>query len=72
METKPNKGKFRPIITRVKLHPEQAVLQCSCYHSGQVIDMSQTNDSGFTWICKALPQKGDVRNSPYSESTASS
>jgi len=30
----PRKPKFRPKITRVKLNPEQAVLQCSCYDIG--------------------------------------
>lgn len=25
------KNKFKPLITRVKLNPEQAVLTCSCY-----------------------------------------
>lgn len=25
------KKKFKPVITRVKLNPEQAVLVCSCY-----------------------------------------
>lgn len=27
----PSKPKFKPVITRIKLNPEQAVLQCSCY-----------------------------------------
>jgi hypothetical protein len=26
------KPKFNPIVTRVKLNPEQAVLACSCYN----------------------------------------
>jgi len=25
------KKKFKPVITRVKLNPEQAVLSCACY-----------------------------------------
>lgn len=29
------KPKFRPIITRVKLNPEQAVLACSCWLRAQ-------------------------------------
>ncbi len=29
-----SKPKFKPIITRVKLNPEQAVLQCTCYNTG--------------------------------------
>ena len=28
------KPKFRPRITRIKLNPEQAVLSCSCYNTG--------------------------------------
>ncbi|MFH1191654.1 MAG: hypothetical protein V1670_05615 [Candidatus Omnitrophota bacterium] len=28
------KPKFKPVITRVKLNPEQAVLSCNCYSSG--------------------------------------
>ncbi len=30
------KPKFKPVVTRVKLNPEQAVLQCNCYATGQV------------------------------------
>lgn len=30
------KPKFKPVVTRVKLNPEQAVLVCSCY-SGSYI-----------------------------------
>ncbi|GAH12080.1 unnamed protein product, partial [marine sediment metagenome] len=29
------KPKFNPEITRVKLNPEQAVLQCDCFNTGQ-------------------------------------
>jgi hypothetical protein len=28
-----SKPKFNPIVTRVKLNPEQAVLACSCYNA---------------------------------------
>ena len=28
------KAKFRPVISRVRLNPEQAVLSCSCYDHG--------------------------------------
>ena len=30
----PRKPKFKPVITRVKLNPEQAVLSCNCYYFG--------------------------------------
>ena len=30
----PKKPKFKPVITRVKLEPEQAVLLCGCYDTG--------------------------------------
>lgn len=29
-----NKQRFRPIVTRIKLNPEQAVLSCDCYNYG--------------------------------------
>ena len=28
------KQKFKPTVTRVKLNPEQAVLNCACYNTG--------------------------------------
>ncbi len=28
------KLKFRPVVTRIKLNPEQAVLSCACYTTG--------------------------------------
>jgi hypothetical protein len=35
----PRKPKFKPVITRIKLNPEQAVLVCDCWncnaHQGQ-------------------------------------
>lgn len=31
----PRKPKFRPEIRRIKLNPEQAVLQCTCYSTGE-------------------------------------
>ncbi len=32
----PKKSKFKPVITRVKLNPEQAVLGCLCYDRGWI------------------------------------
>ncbi|MCM8773302.1 MAG: hypothetical protein NC820_01000 [Candidatus Omnitrophica bacterium] len=32
------KTKFKPIMHRVNLNPEQAVLSCSCYHMGSRLD----------------------------------
>lgn len=29
------KPKFDPVVTRVKLNPEQAVLACSCYNANR-------------------------------------
>jgi hypothetical protein len=31
------KPKFKPVITRIRLNPEQAVLLCDCYDTG--VDM---------------------------------
>lgn len=33
-ERESRKPPFQPVITRVRLNPEQAVLQCSCYDTG--------------------------------------
>jgi len=33
---KTRKPKFRPVISRIKLNPEQAVLSCGCYEFGMV------------------------------------
>ncbi len=30
----PRKPKFKPVITRIRLNPEQSVLLCSCYDGG--------------------------------------
>lgn len=43
--------KFRPEITRVKLNPEQAVLQCECFLSG----MKHEYFSGNYWPEKHWP-----------------
>ena len=39
------KKKFRPQITRVKLNPEQAVLNCTCYSTGRQDGGGYTEDS---------------------------
>lgn len=49
----PKKPKFKPLITRVKLNPEQAILQCSCYLSGSRID-SPDDVAGTTLITFCL------------------
>lgn len=41
--------KFRPVVTRVELNPEQAVLQCNCFEYGMY---STTGTSGGTQACK--------------------
>lgn len=43
----PRKPKFKPVITRVKLNPEQAVLSCSCYTgSGRPTRIGPTYSTG--------------------------
>lgn len=44
------KAKFKPQITRVKLNPEQAVLQCDCFSLGR---LGSTGKGGtLTNICE--------------------
>jgi hypothetical protein len=47
------KPKFKPEITRVKLDPEQAVLNCACYNLGlRASYLSSTaTPSGFSAHC---------------------
>ena len=39
----PRKPKFNPVITKIKLCPEQAVLECSCYFLGREGTDSEIN-----------------------------
>lgn len=41
------KKKFKPVITRVKLNPEQAVLACSCFSTGYM--WPGTNEYSTSW-----------------------
>ena len=49
----PQKSRFKPEITRVKLNPEQAVLQCDCDTVGQrlVGPGMRTAECTPTWYC---------------------
>lgn len=50
----PRKPKFRPVITRIKLNPEQAVLTCNCYSRGMMTFMAYIQ-KGRIWpnpICQ--------------------
>jgi hypothetical protein len=48
------KPKLNPVITRIKLNPEQAVLACNCY-SGSVLAMLGTGRTRST--CVITPSK---------------
>lgn len=41
------KPKFKPVVTRVKLNPEQAVLTCTCSSNGYV----KVSGSGSVSAC---------------------
>jgi uncharacterized FlgJ-related protein len=41
-----HKPKFNPVVTRVKLNPEQAVLACACYESGFTASRAARGSSG--------------------------
>ncbi len=45
------KMKFWPVVTMVKLNPEQAVLTCSCYTSGRY-GTSTTGRNARATICQ--------------------
>ncbi len=44
----PRKLKFKPVITRVKLNPEQAVLTCTCYMA-RVVQNAHTSNADGTY-----------------------
>lgn len=51
------KKKFKPVITRVKLNPEQAVLQCSCYNQQ---NYAPVNNASGNWTCIAPGTRGST------------
>lgn len=64
-----SKPKFDPVVTRVKLNPEQAVLTCSCYRSGRVPRTAGTTRTLFVCVRNSRTQTGYNR---ATNSTASS
>ncbi len=63
------KPKFKPVISRVKLNPEQAVLACSCYTAGKV-------STGYTAtasakMCNVSRQAGNKMEMYQSKSSVS-
>ncbi len=44
------KPKFKPVITRVKLNPEQAVLTCNCFSGGWQFAFDGYNRPGGNWF----------------------
>jgi hypothetical protein len=58
------KPKFKPVITRVKLNPEQAVLSCDCYNTGVMQSASNLNWANVTTTqntCKGVKQTAAAR-----------
>jgi hypothetical protein len=41
------KPKFKPVVTRVKLNPEQAVLFCNCYRGARFRSVGVTRNGSF-------------------------
>lgn len=63
------KKKFRPVITRVKLNPEQAVLSCACYNQFNQTSSFTFNSSNAD-ACSGKSVTFDTAN--YSFGTVSS
>ena len=51
------KPKFRPVVTRVKLNPEQAVLACNCWSGTKV---ARGNKNTYSNVCVANERKISV------------
>lgn len=46
------KPRFNPVVTRIKLNPEQAVLACSCYSNRRVCNnMGQGGKNARSNVC---------------------
>lgn len=52
------KKKFKPVITRIKLNPEQAVLYCNCYAYGN----RETSSSTSTLVGTCFDGAGSPKN----------
>jgi hypothetical protein len=61
----PKKPKFRPVITRVKLNPEQAVLACNCWTAGHTNSGTKTSVGVSSDICSGSggPNRVTVKSS---------
>jgi hypothetical protein len=69
MHTK--KKKFKPVITRVKLNPEQAVLTCNCYNTSNYYNLGGPY-SGAGTKCAGFQQKGTSTTINYQMGSSSS
>ncbi|MFC1631809.1 hypothetical protein ACFL2I_04570 [Candidatus Omnitrophota bacterium] len=59
----PRKPKFKPIITRVKLNPEQAVLACACITTNmRRTDFATAYFDGWMHMCQEF---GDYKAPLY-------
>jgi hypothetical protein len=65
------KKKFKPVITRVKLNPEQAVLTCNCYNTSNYYNPGSSSVAGTT-KCAGYQQKGTTTLTNYSAGSSSS
>jgi len=63
------KPEFKPAVTRVKLNPEQAVLQCNCFASGMASQTIMPEIAG-TLACFAAPPKTEGLSSMTSMNSA--
>ena len=56
-----SKMKFLPIVTKVKLNPEQAVVVCTCWGSGRAINAAGTRTRAT--VCGASARTNPLYNS---------
>jgi len=65
----PKKLKFKPKVKRVKLNPEQAVLQCDCF-DGYYIEDSSAPSGSRRRVCSASGGKTKLNRYNFSLSSA--
>ena len=66
------KLKFKPVITRIKLNPEQAVLSCTCYSARKMSTATVTTRTRTTCKLGSIVTSKTTGNYYYAAGTVSS
>lgn len=62
--------RFKPLITKIKLNPEQAVLACSCWNTNLYLRSTGTNRTVATCIQNSRSTSAYARSTGASRSVS--